>query len=218
MVTIKFAGLASDHATTSGDLAFGEFWRMQIGDKPHQSLRPPLNTLQRHRDQIGAQEGPRVESCSALAIYWRFSFLLCKTEQGHMLHLCCSTHVKHPTPTVSFHPRVCLLDIYHQSTQHLLPRRHRSAVLKQASFAVSSLTPPHHPSCLLPLQTLTACADFGSLLFSTNPLPDFPSFTNTQGFHRRRVGKEGGKRKKRQSVVRSAVTAHRRVIDCSENK
>lgn len=112
-------------------------------------------------------------------------------------------------------PRVCQLDIYHQSTQHRLP-----AAIDRPYWNKPHLqSPPWHPhttaSCLLPLQTLTACADFGSLLFSTNPLPDFPSFTNTRGFHRRRVGKEkekgggGG----RQPDVRWAAT-----INCLKDK
>lgn len=45
-------------------------------------------------------------------------------------------------------------------------------LLKQASFAVSFLT-FFSLSCLILFQTLTGCADFGSLLFFPNPSPDF---------------------------------------------
>lgn len=59
----------------------------------------------------------------------------------------------------------------HQCAQHPFLHPHRSTVLKETSFAVSFLT--FFPPLSLFFQTLTGAADFGSLLFSLNPLPDF---------------------------------------------
>lgn len=51
---------------------------------------------------------------------------------------------------------------------------HRFPLLKEASFAVSFLTFFPSPVSFFS-KLLTGCAEFGSLLFSPNPLPDFPS-------------------------------------------
>ena len=65
------------------------------------------------------------------------------------------------------------MDTYHRCTQHLSLHPHRSPYwnkphLQSPSWHFFSL------SCLFLFQTLTGCADFGSLLFSPNPPPDFP--------------------------------------------
>lgn len=93
---------------------------------------------------------------------------------GHTLYLHCSTFPQHtcasfPTP----YPPVSACG--HLSSIHTtsFPASPSIPLLKQASFAVSFLT-FFFLSCLFLFQTLTGCTDFGSLLFSTNPLPDFP--------------------------------------------
>ena len=92
---------------------------------------------------------------------------------GHFRRLHCSTFPRrtHATPSITYPP---VFACGHLSSIHTsFPASPSIPLLKQASFAVSFLT-FFSLSCLFPFQTLTGCADFGSLLFCTNPLPDFP--------------------------------------------
>lgn len=123
------------------------------------------------------------------------------TVAGYCISAATRGLLKIPPTHMCPHPHPTLLCLPVDTSIHTtsFPATPSIPLLKQASFAVSFLTFFFsYPLSLCLFQTLTGCADFGSLLFSANSFARLPSFTS---FRENAVRHQTDKKKKKKSIL-----------------